>query len=454
MNEKTRKLWLTPEIGVLFLALTLRVVLAYFNREFNDDHVEVISLIADNGLFPPKNACYECYHPQLYHTFCALWVKLFSITDLEQRRVLAQYINVAAGMLTLGLVKNFLKQIAAPRIAAFWALALIALNPDFIGINAQASNDTFVIFFGTLSFYCGWMTFRNFRTSWIFATAFAVVCAALSKASGLAIFLAIFGGWTIAWLTGTFDRKKIARALVILTVLFFGTVPFLGGYVEHYRQYGNPFVMNDPKDPPPHWFEETYVNRPGVTSIASGYFTFRIFSLLETPYVTQGFTDYPAHRTSLWSQLYGRLNFVHFGQFPKGWASTDPWIINLGRMLLTLALLPLFFFLKGIGVQLRRLFRMVQRREWIQREFSETAFNLLGLAGIAAISIKVSYDIRCFCGMKGIYVLPALLCWAKCFVDGYGAELSVPKNRIIHWTLATLCLLYCVDIGALILSLA
>lgn len=459
---KARYRWLTPENGIFFVAFLLRVVLAFYNRGFNDDHVEVISLIADKGLFPPKDACYECYHPQLYHMFCAFWIKLFKIADPNGRRVFAQYVNVVSGMFTLALLKRFLRKIEVPRRIAFWAFALIALNPDFLGINCQASNDSFAIFFGTLSFYCGWMAFRSFELSWVLATSFAVICASLSKASGLAIFTAIFAAWTIAWATGYSERKKILRALVVLAVLFFAIVPLLGGYYSHYVQYGNPLVMNDSKDPSPYWFKETYVNRPGITSIVSGFGTFRILSLIETPYVTPGFTGYPIHRTSLWSQLYGRLNFVHFQEFPKSWESMQPWLLDVGRIIFVCALVPFFIGFKGLVFHFRRFITLSFRKEIAGWDFLESSYLLLGIGGLTAVVAKVSYDIRCFCSMKSIYILPALLCAAKCFVDGYvrvtQALVSSPFARkadfALNCILGLLCLLYCVDIGALIYDLS
>jgi hypothetical protein len=35
----------------------------------------------------------------------------------------------------------------------FWSFALLAINPQFIGVNSQAANDLFIIVFFTLSLY-------------------------------------------------------------------------------------------------------------------------------------------------------------------------------------------------------------------------------------------------------------------------------------------------------------
>src|SRR2546422_4368236 len=43
-------------------------------------------------------------------------------------------------------------------------------------------------------------------------------------------------------------------------------------------------------------------------------FRSRLVDLLEHPVISNDVEGYPLHRTSLWSQLYGRAHFVHFAR--------------------------------------------------------------------------------------------------------------------------------------------
>jgi hypothetical protein len=50
--------------------------------------------------------------------------------------------------------------------------------------------------------------------------------------------------------------------------------------------------------------------------VADGFLTFRLLNLLREPYITYPPAAYPVHRTSFWSQIYGRAHFVHFDAWP------------------------------------------------------------------------------------------------------------------------------------------
>src|SRR3989442_15182227 len=59
-------------------------------------------------------------------------------------------------------------------------------------------------------------------------------------------------------------------------------------------------------------------------------------------------TLFRSHRTSLWSQLYGRAHFSHFAQHPPSWRNTSPLVVTVGRLIFVLALLPTAFLLAGV----------------------------------------------------------------------------------------------------------
>ena len=58
-----RKLDVDPVSVIFVLAVAVRVGLAVVNREANDPHIEIISMIADKGVFPGPDEFVEAYHP-------------------------------------------------------------------------------------------------------------------------------------------------------------------------------------------------------------------------------------------------------------------------------------------------------------------------------------------------------------------------------------------------------
>ena len=393
---------------MFILAIALRVLLALVNREANDNHLQVISMIADSGVNPGRDDCWECFQPKFYHAVCALMIRMLGLGPGVPRILLAQFVNVAAGIATLVFLRRFIARLAVPPLPAFWAFALIALNPGLVGIDGQATNDSFVILFSTAALYFTWLVVREYSTRALGWMTLFTVLAAVTKGSGLVVFVVELLVLIMA-LAGAARRQHLL-SIAVLAGVFLATVPFLGPYARYYRLYGSPLVVSIPHDPPPAVFTETYPADAGVTSVAQAYFTFRLFDLIREPVIRTGSVGYPQHRTSLWSQLYGRAHFAQFGQWPPSWASSGPRTLAVGRAILVLALFPLLCGLAGIGRAVRNLLRKAPSDSWV--------FLVFG-AGFFGMIVKYTYDYRCYCTMKAIFVFPALLCAARFFVDGF-----------------------------------
>src|SRR5688572_29094021 len=137
---------------VFFLGVFLRVTLALINWEANDDHLSVIRIIADENRIPDKDEVDEAFQPQLYHTVVAAVWKTVPTQSHPMRIRIAQLVSCIAGLITLVLVMHFI--MSESELSAkvrFISFSLVALNPKLIGINAQATNDSFVILFVSLS---------------------------------------------------------------------------------------------------------------------------------------------------------------------------------------------------------------------------------------------------------------------------------------------------------------
>src|SRR5262249_47396313 len=119
-------------------------------------------------------------------------------------------------------------------------------------------------------------------------------------------------------------------------------------YLDTARRAGSPFAINRPPVPWPHFFEETQAGRPGITSIVHSYLTFRIVDLVLNPTNDLRMQPRHAHRTSLWSQLYGRAHFAHFPAAPQSWKQVhSPFINGVGRAIMILALVPTTLMVLG-----------------------------------------------------------------------------------------------------------
>jgi hypothetical protein len=167
----------------------------------------------------------------------------------------------------------------------------------------------------------------------------------------------------------------------------------------------------------PHVFAKTFVTRPGLTSIVDGLLTFRYMDLLSHPQNTQGKTDYPLHRTSMWTQLYGRAHSLHFDAWPRPWASTHPVVRNLTRTAFVLALLPTLLLGAAVaGIVRHPITALVRPR---QRHGVDFGRVVLGTTALGYIAFVMAYSIRYrdFAVMKAIFVFPGLLGFVMLFQD-------------------------------------
>jgi len=341
-------------------------------------------------------------------------------------------------------------------------LGLVAFNPTLVGLNAQATNDSFVILFTSLALIKGGEFFRTgARRAFIIMSA-SVVLAALSKGNGLVVFIAVMLTLILAIIRPRSVPGLSRRQLVGLTTgfiaIFLVFTISLGSYRPNWEDTGNPFAINGDPAPWPHLFERTYVYRPGTTSIADTYFTFRFVELLRYPMITNDPVDYPLHRTSLWSQLYGRAHFGHFAQHPPSWKSTHPLVLNLGRLILALALLPTACLLMGILRRVAVLMIPGRREASSHQARLDEVLYALAAAGFLAFVVLYSLSYRDFSTMKAEFLFPGLLAYLYVFAheaqraDARWAQW--PRLRESgRWVFAALLMLYVTDVIVLAVQL-
>jgi len=452
----------TIERFVLSLGVLLRLYLTVTNTEANDDHLTVIRIIADQHRLPRLREAWEAFQPKLYHASVALLWDLSPWQAPGVRVRIAQLVSCAAGIATLFVIRRALIRRRVSTWVRLLALALVTLNPTLIGLNAQATNDSFVILFGTLALACGCEFFETgTRRAFLFMTA-SVVLAALAKGNGLVIFIAT----TTTLLHAIVRRREVPsltrRQLTWTTALFVAIVAIavaaLGSYRNNWEDTGNLFAINGERAPWPHLFERTSVYRPGVTSVVDTYFTFRLVDMLSHPADTNDPDIYPLHRTSLWSQLYGRAHVAHFAQHPPSWKNTGSLSTTVTRLILLLALLPTAFVLMGMT---RTAIGMIDG-SWGRNppRSVSLADELLVVTGFGFFVFIIVYTLsyRDFGTMKAEFMFPALLAYVCFFADETERtiEKRLPTGALRHairWAYLVLLSLYVMDVVVLAIQL-
>ena len=425
--------------------------LAFVNRDANDNHIEVVNLIADKHFIPEKNDCWSCYQPKLYYLAVTGVVKLLHYHVTENRIITAQMLNVIFAFFSLLLIWKFIRKQVLSTQNQLLLFAFCAFNPCFAAINIQATNDTLAILFGIAALYFADSFFKESKKKYFIGLSVAVVAAALTKGSGLLLFTVILIAFILK-LAGQYEKQKrilLVKYLLILIFSFSAIVPFAGGYYNNYKKYHSFTVSTWNKDAPPLFFKTSYIARPGITDMFHGWFTFRYLDMIRQPYINNESDNYPLHRTSLWSQLYGRTMFLHFDQWPESWQTQESWIISIGRALIILGIVPLFLFLCGFVFNCFAFLKSAFTGFKNYLQASTDYLHLISAVVFLMSSLVYTYSYRDFSAMKSIYIFPGIISFVKLFSDGFVSIIKIRFSKLISVALLIIIILSIVDISYL-----
>ena len=466
-------------VAVVFVAgCALRVILSFLNQEANDDHMSIIRAIAFEDRVPGLRDDWQGYQPKLYHWTVALLLRLLApwVADSGDVQIrIANLVNCAAGIALLLVARSWLKRSGLPAPAVLMTFGLLVLNPRLVGIGSQATNDTFVTLFGTLSLFWGARFFDAMSWRALLGMCGFTALAVLSKGNGIVILLAHVCVFAVVLVRRTgataWPRMRLATAALLFVGVVISAAASFGPYLDNYRDAGSPFAQNMEAPPLPHFFEKTTAYRPGIQSVASGIMTFRLGDMLREPSLVNrrlhdlddptnyDASGYPLHQTSLWSQLYGRLHFVHFDSWPRTWQSDSVIVLWIGRAALVLGLVPTAVLLIGLVREGHRSVMVLADREC---SVSAAGAFLLTMAayGSLGFSIVFALTMRDFGFMKAIFLFPCVLGFAWCFAQGcewLRARTAPAGPGMPAWftgNVIALCAVYFLDVVALIAGLA
>ena len=405
--------------SIFGIALALRFILCLINREANDPHFEVVQWIMNKSMLPANEDCWECFQPKLYYLLNAAVCLVFNLRSRMDIIQGMQMLNFIFSFFTLLFLWKFIQRQNSTEKIKLWVFALIAFNPCLAAINVQATNDTLEILLGVLVVYFAEIYFDIRERSVLFILLIMLIGAAIVKGSGIVLFISIIAILMLKAIFGKREERRwLLQSFMILTAGYLLIVPVAGGYYHSYLKYQTPFKTNIEKLPPPSFSQRTIVARPGVTSVKDAFFTFRLFDMIRQPYIENEPEPYVLHRTSLWSELYGRTMFLHFDQCPWGWRTTVPAIIWAGRLLLCLGVVVLILFMSGLLYCMKLFIQNIYKRNSYISHTNEW-IHLVFIALFLAFVIKYAYDFRDFSVMKSIFLFPALPSFIKMVMKGW-----------------------------------
>ena len=413
---------------IVILSIMLRLSLVLVNRDTNDNHIEVVNKIITTGQLPQTGECWECFQPKLFYWTAAQFLKLFTVNDQGQQILLVQIMNLMVSILMLWFIwKIILQFIFTNSQMKLIAFGLIALNPGLIGINVQSTNDTFVIAFSIIALYFAdqFINQKTFR-AFIFCVIFSSL-SVLSKTNGVVTVLSIGATYVLEFFAqrnfkvGWRYNQLLIAGFYGLCVLVLVVLAPTSQFISNFNKFGTPTTLNisSSDNPLPSFFVKTETIKPGILSIQDGFFTFRFPELLIEPQITTSNKNYPIHRTSFWTILYGRANFVQYSQWPPAWVTSSSPIRNLGRAIYLLALFPTLTILLGTIIEIRAFWGWLRKGK--DSIFQPVSAGLFGITWIFFLAFDMAYAMlyRRFDVIKAIFIFPALPAIAVMFLVGW-----------------------------------
>lgn len=372
----------------------------------------------------------------------------------------AQIINALMGIMLTAIIWAYIRSIPIdndPLKAA--AFALTALNPNLIGINAQATNDTLAILLSTLAIISARSYLRREKGA-VLAVCMICICLGLAAKTNVVVAaFAIMASLLAKWYAFRQRFMLVSAILFLAGIMILSVLNPLTQYWTNRQKYGAMVLMNRGVQPYPFpdFLEKSYYARPGITSILDGIFTFKYGSLLRYPRLTNAPFHYPAHRTSLWTQIYAHAQSIHFDNWPPSWGSHGTEYFSLTRAVFILALLPTAVLIIGAAGNLSKfLAGLFNKSSSSLRAMDYGIFTILFWSHIAFIMIY-SLLYRDFSNMKAIFIFPALISFNILFIDSGDALQRTFNHKglaVLFLSIsAFLVILYCVDTYTLFIHL-
>jgi hypothetical protein len=145
---------------------------------------------------------------------------------------------------------------------------------------------------------------------------------------------------------------------------------------------------------------------------------------------------------------------MHFDQWPQSWQSTVPLIVNIGRVLIILGIVPLILFCGGLAKNALQFFRQLLKKNVAWFAAPGNYIYLLTAGAFLLSSVYYTYSYRDFSSMKSIYIFPGFIAFVKMFTDGYAWLKSKRILQVVHVVLLVMVIFSIADVLFLIYQLS
>ena len=458
---------------VFLVSILLRLGLTLVNRQANDSHMAVVTLILKTHKLPLWQDCGECIQPKLYHYTAAMAIEGLGLAqaNISTLWLVAQFVNFVAGTITLLIAWIFIKKLPFKNnLLKLLAFSLTALNPALIGINAQATNDTFAILFSTLALYFTYIFCKKQKIGIFLLILLFTELGIVSKPHAWVTAIAIL----LVLLARAFTNKIQFKKDLLFSAAFLIMIPVLtvlnplSQYIVNYQKYGMPIPIDVRRAPLPYLAaytpgcEPQRLNlanvycRPGILSVKSGFFTFKFVALLEHPRNEGVSKDFPAFQTSFWTFMYAGAHSIHFLNFPDSWRTSGTEGFTIARGIFILALLPTALILVGLAIDVYYFLKGIFGKDSTMILITSHGLFALTFIGYLLFVALYTYLYRDFSYMKAIFAFPALLTFPYLFLRAAEPIYAFLSKRV-RWStyildaaMIALLLFYVLDAGTMI----
>jgi len=128
--------------------------------------------------------------------------------------------------------------------------------------------------------------------------------------------------------------------------------------------------------------------------------TFRFIDLLKNPINAREQELKPMHRSSVWTQLYGRLHCVQFDYHPISWRTESDFVKNVNRVIFVVAIGWLAVAFIGIAKRFWDFASGLRKSGIYFFGRGDRYLHLLVVFGYVAFIVYFTYSYRDFAAMK------------------------------------------------------
>jgi len=407
--------WAAAVFLFLFcVGAVLRLLLCWFNPPQNafDDHYEPIFLIMQTGATPPKDACFQCYHPPVFYWISAIigHIALSRGVNVPHMMKLLQFVCCFYGIATLGVCYLILKKFPFSAFSAAIAFGVICFLPRHIYMSAMNSNDTISYLFVAISIYLTMVALERRVAPWrLVILSIILTLTVFTKYTAFAVLPAVLVGLVWAYRV----RLIVSREQLWLSILAALSLPLLilvGYMASNVRHYHTPLPWNvsiyDPSMDRP--------RDPGGIS----FFSFKPWEDVTMPMLA------PGKLHSFWTMIYSGM-----------WFDTEPYFLSSSTMfaaagLILLGLVPLALLLIGGFLCVRGKWKKLFDTSPANRA-SMSLFPVLLASNIAGI-IALTMRLPVYNAIKPSYLLNAMSAFMVFIALGV---MFLEKNRILRRTM-------------------